>query len=90
MTRLQRLPSAPHLASSGLREMQEKDLPQVATLFTKYMERFTMMPIMSLDELKHQFLSGLGVGEGPKEWKGRREKQVVWAYVVEVIPLSKT
>ncbi|KAL5529694.1 hypothetical protein ACEPAG_5679 [Sanghuangporus baumii] len=83
MTRLQKLPSTPHLANSGLREMQEKDIPQVAALHTRYMERFTMMPVMSLEEVKHQFLSGLGVGEAPKEWKGRREKQVVWAYVVE-------
>ena len=80
----QKLDSIPHLAGSGgLREMEQRDIPAVAALYTRYMERFTMMTIMSIDELRHQFLGGLGEGEGPKDWKGRRDKQVVWAYVVE-------
>ncbi|KAH8116866.1 N-myristoyl transferase [Phellopilus nigrolimitatus] len=83
MTRLNKLPTVPRLASAGLREMTEKDVPQVAELYTRYMERFTMSPIMTLDELRHQFLSGLGVGPSPKDWQGRRERQVVWSYVVE-------
>lgn len=82
MTRLNKLPSTPKLANAGLREMQEKDILQVAELFTRYMERFTMTPIMTLEELRHSFLSGLGEGEMPGDW-GRRDKQVVWAYVVE-------
>lgn len=84
MIRLNKLPAVPHLAGAGLREMSERDIPQVAALYTRYMERFTMSPIMDLDELKHMFLSGLGEGPAPKDWAGRREKQVVWAYVVEV------
>ncbi|EJD02399.1 N-myristoyl transferase [Fomitiporia mediterranea MF3/22] len=83
MTRLHRLPSTPHLVNAGLREMQEKDIAQVAQLYMRYMERFTMFPIMSLDELRHQFLSGIGTGPAPENWQGRREKQVVWAYVIE-------
>lgn len=82
--RLNKLPAIPHLAGAGLREMSERDIPQVAALYTRYMERFTMAPIMDLDELKHMFLSGVGEGPAPKDWAGRREKQVVWAYVVEV------
>lgn len=85
MIRLNKLPTVPHLAGAGgLREMCDADLPQVAALHTRYVERFTMMPIMSLEELRHQFLSGLGEGPAPKDWQGRREKQVVWSYVVEV------
>lgn len=85
MMRLNKLPAIPHLAGAGgLREMTERDIPQVAALYTRYMERFTMSPIMDLDELKHLFLSGAGEGPAPKNWTGRREKQVVWAYVVEV------
>ena len=64
--------------------MTEKDIPQVHALYVRYMKRFSMAPEMSAVELKHHLLSGLGEGEPPAEWKGRREKQVVWAYVVEV------
>ena len=86
MTRLQKLPPTPALASSGLREMRESDLSQVLALYNRYKERFTMVPLMTLQELRHQFLSGLGRGDPvSKEWGGRREGQVVWAYVVEVI-----
>lgn len=84
MTRLHKVASVPHLAKSGLREMQESDIPQVAELFTHYSERFTMSPIMTPEELRHQFLSGLGQGPAPKNWQGKRERQVVWSYVVEV------
>ena len=81
MMRLNKLPTTPHLP--GIREMTSNDIPQVATLFTRYMERFTMTPIMDLDELKHMFLSGLGEGPAPQDGLGRRDKQVVWPYVVE-------
>ncbi|KDQ61034.1 hypothetical protein JAAARDRAFT_124146 [Jaapia argillacea MUCL 33604] len=84
MIRLNKVASIPHLAQHGLREMEDKDIPEVAELFGKYMERFDMVPLMSVDEVRHQFLSGIGEGERVKgSWKGRREKQVVWSYVVE-------
>ncbi|THH10777.1 hypothetical protein EW145_g1082 [Phellinidium pouzarii] len=83
MIRRHKLPTTPHFANAGLREMEEKDIPQVAELYTRYMKRFTMSPIMTLEEMHHQFLSGLGVGPAPKDWQGRRERQVVWSYVLE-------
>ncbi|KAI6045692.1 N-myristoyl transferase [Pisolithus marmoratus] len=66
----------------GLREMEEKDIPQVADLFARYMQRFSMAPIMTVDEIRHLFLSGRGDIEQPSE-KYRRPKQVLWAYLVE-------
>lgn len=86
MVRLNKLASTPKLAEGGgLREMEEHDLQDVAELYIRYMKRFTMIPLMSLDEMRHQFLSGLGeFGTPSDEWKGRRAKQVVWSYVVEV------
>ena len=86
LSRLHKLPSTPTLAGKGLREMQESDLPQVLDLYNRYKERFTMVPLLTMQELKHQFLSGLGRGDPiPSGWGGRREGQVVWAYVVEVV-----
>lgn len=84
MQRLHKLATAPTLLNSGLREMRDDDVPQVAELFTRYMHRFQLSPIMDHDEIRHQFLSGLGHGPAPKDFKGKRERQVVWAYVVEV------
>ena len=69
-------------------DVLDKDIPEVAELFTHYSERFTMAPIMTPEEMRHQFLSGLGEGQPPKDWQGKREKQVVWAYVVEVYSSS--
>ncbi|KAI6132119.1 N-myristoyl transferase [Pisolithus croceorrhizus] len=66
----------------GLREMEEKDIPQVADLFARYMQRFSMAPIMTVGEIRHLFLSGRGDVEQPCQ-KYRRPKQVLWAYVVE-------
>lgn len=83
MMRLHKLPSTPRLAN--LREMTEKDIPQVHALYTRYMQRFSMAPDMTHSEIKHYLLSGLGEGDPPGKWQGRREKQVVWAYVIEVI-----
>ncbi|KAF5373810.1 hypothetical protein D9758_000641 [Tetrapyrgos nigripes] len=71
------------LTLPGLREMEEKDIKQVAALFSKFMERYDMIPIMTLDEVKHQFLSGNGTGTRGDGGPGRREGQVTWAYVVE-------
>lgn len=87
MIRLHKLPDRPRLLDQGLREMEERDVPQVTDLFSRYMKRFTMFPVMSEDEVRHQFLSGLGDGpRGGDSWKIRRDGQVVWAYVVEVRP----
>lgn len=78
-----KLPSAPHLAASGLREMEERDVEQVTDLYKRYMDRFDMSPVMTAEEVRHNFLSGKGTGE--KGASGRREGQVLWVYVVEVI-----
>ncbi|KAI0372892.1 N-myristoyl transferase [Pilatotrama ljubarskyi] len=84
MIRLHKLPDRPRLLDHGLREMEERDVPQVTDLFARYMQRFDMVPVMNEDEVRHQFLSGLGEGpRGPDSWKTAREGQVVWAYVVE-------
>ncbi|KAI0320750.1 N-myristoyl transferase [Amylostereum chailletii] len=82
MIRLYKVAATPHLTRSGLREMEEGDLEKVQDLYTQYMERFDMVPVMSLEETRHQFLSGRGTGE-PHPETNRRDKQVVWSYVVE-------
>ena len=82
MIHLYKLPSAPHLTASGLREMEERDVVQVTDLYKRYMDRFGMSPLMTAEEVRHNFLSGKGTGE--KDASGRREGQVLWAYVVEV------
>lgn len=81
-----KLPSTPHLAASGLREMGECDVEQVTDLYKRYMDRFDMSPLMTAEEVRHNFLSGKGTGEIGAS--GRREGQVLWVYVVEVIPKS--
>ncbi|KAI0780696.1 N-myristoyl transferase [Trametes elegans] len=84
MIRLHKLPDRPRLLDHGLREMEDRDVPQVTDLFSRYMRRFNMFPVMNEDEVRHQFLSGLGIGpRGPNSWKTKREGQVVWTYVVE-------
>jgi len=83
MIRLYKMPAAPHLARSGLREMEDRDVESVAELFARYMERFDLIPLMSVEEVRHQFVSGRGVG-GKDATTGRRDQQVVWSYVVEV------
>lgn len=85
MIRINKLPNTPQLAESGggLREMEEKDVAQVADLFTKYMQRFDMVPLMTIEEAQHQFLSGRGI-ESQDSQTGRRTGQVTWSYVVEV------
>ncbi|KAH7889421.1 N-myristoyl transferase [Phlebopus sp. FC_14] len=80
MIRVYKTDTAPHLP--GLREMEEKHISGVADLFARYMQRFDMVPIMTLDEMRHQFLSGRGDMDKPSE-NYRRPNQVVWAYVVE-------
>jgi len=83
MIRQCRLPSTLHLSRTGLREMEDHDVLQVTDLFAKYMERFDMVPLMAADEIRHQLLSGHGVGQINTD-TGRRAGQVVWSYVVEV------
>lgn len=80
MIRVYKMVAKPQLG--GLREMEEKDVSDVADLFTRYMQRFTMWPVMTLDEIRHQFLSGRGRMDEPSELY-RRPGQVVWTYVVE-------
>jgi len=81
-----KLPSTPHFAASGLREMEERDVEQVTDLYERYMGRFDMSPLMTIEEVRHFFLSGKGTGEvGASR---RREGQVLWVYVVEVILIS--
>lgn len=84
MIRIYNLPSNLHLASS-IREMEEKDAEGVHALYTKYMQRFDLVPTMTVEEVRHQFLSGRGTGE--KKENSRRQGQVVWTYVVEVCSL---
>lgn len=86
MTLQYKLPSTPHFAASGLREMEERDVEQVTDLYKRYMSRFDMSPLMTAEEVRHNFLSGKGTGEVGVS--GRREGQVLWVYVVEVISTS--
>jgi len=82
MIRVFKVPSTFHLGNS-LREMEEKDVSGVLSLYTRFMQRYDMAPTMTEDEVRHQFLSGKGSGEKRKD-NSRREGQVVWTYVVEV------
>jgi len=61
--------------------MKESDVTAVKDLFTRFISRFGMWPVMTTEEVQHYFLSGSGTGE--KNDMGRREGQVVWTYVVE-------
>jgi len=62
--------------------MEERDVEQVLDLYKRYMDRFDMAPLMTAEEVRHNFLSGKGAGEiGASR---RREGQVLWVYVVEV------
>ncbi|KAG5354010.1 hypothetical protein C0989_009706 [Termitomyces sp. Mn162] len=81
MIRVNKVPST--FAVPGLREMEEHDVPQVADLFTRYMRRFDLAPLYDLDEVKHQFMSGMGTGVIGDGGPGRRVGQVTWTYVVE-------
>jgi len=82
MVRVNKLPSGKALA--GLREMEEKDIVQVTVLFTQYMKKFDMFTVFTVEEARHNFLSGAGRGEIGSGGPGRREGQVTWSYVVEV------
>lgn len=88
MMRVNRLPETTSIP--GLREMEEKDIVKVNQLFSRYMKRFGMAPVFSVEEARHQFLSGSGTGDAGSGGPGRREGQVTWSYVVEVrrLPLE--
>ncbi|EMD38921.1 hypothetical protein CERSUDRAFT_47559 [Gelatoporia subvermispora B] len=82
LARLYKVPERPLLLDSGLREMEERDVPQVSELFARYMRRFGMVPLFTLDEIRHQFLSGMGEGSrGADSWKQAREGQVVNTWI---------
>ncbi|KAH9914179.1 N-myristoyl transferase [Epithele typhae] len=84
MIRVHKVPDRPRLLDHGLREMADDDVPQVADLYARYMQRFDMVLVMSHDEVRHRFLGGRGAGpRGPDAWKTPRSGQVVWTYVVE-------
>ncbi|KAJ7581232.1 N-myristoyl transferase [Mycena floridula] len=78
--RVNKVPESPTLK---IREMEEKDVVQVTDLFTKYMRRFDMVPIMSIEDVRHQLLSGIGTGTMGDGGPGRKVGQVTWTYVVE-------
>jgi glycylpeptide N-tetradecanoyltransferase len=85
LARMMRVNKVPETTSiPGLREMQEKDIVKVTQLFLRYMKRFGMAPVFSVEEARHQFLSGSGTGDPGSGGPGRREGQVIWSYVVEV------
>ena len=86
LKRLHKLPAATSL--KGLREMEEKDIVAVTDLFNRYMTRFEMVPIFTVEEFRHQLLSGMGEGKMGSGGVGRRTGQVTWTYVVEVSTLS--
>lgn len=83
MIKANAVPSKPSIR--GLREMEEKDVDGVEKLYNEYMKRFKLIPQYSKDEVRHNLLSGRGEGEpGEDGVPGRRRRQVVWTYVVEV------
>lgn len=61
--------------------MEPRDLEQVGVLLRRYLERFKVAAVYEDEELAHWLLSGKGEGE---KVNGKRNKQVTWAYVVEV------
>ncbi|KAG6907790.1 hypothetical protein DXG01_007329 [Tephrocybe rancida] len=81
MIRAHKVPSA--FAIPGLREMEDRDMSQVADLFARYMRRFELAPLFNVDELKHQLLGGIGNGSVGDGGPGRRMGQVIWTYVAE-------
>ncbi|CAL1705092.1 unnamed protein product [Somion occarium] len=86
MIRLNKVPERPRLLEPqhGLREMEDKDIPEVTALYEKFMKRFDTALQFTEEEARHHFLSGRGTGPSTKDsWKTPREGQVVWAYVVE-------
>ncbi|KAA1106386.1 glycylpeptide N-tetradecanoyltransferase [Puccinia graminis f. sp. tritici] len=81
VARLKRMydcPAQPQIP--GFREIEEKDVDAVAVLLRLYMSRFDLIPVMSDEEVRHNFISGKGTGPVVN---GRRNQQVTWTFVVE-------
>ncbi|KAI8453063.1 Myristoyl-CoA:protein N-myristoyltransferase, N-terminal domain-containing protein [Phakopsora pachyrhizi] len=78
LKRMYECPASPQLP--GFREMEERDLAAVGRLLRRYMSRFDLAPLMSDEEIRHNFISGRGRGT---VINGRRECQVTWSFVVE-------
>lgn len=90
MIRMHKVPERPRLLDQGLREMEEKDVPQVANLYARYMKRFGMEQVMDDSDIQHYLLSGRGEGPTEKDsWRKPRKGQVVWPYVVEVKDIGR-
>ncbi|KAG6810378.1 hypothetical protein H0H92_012112 [Tricholoma furcatifolium] len=67
----------------GLREMEARDVISVADLFTRYMRRFELSVLFSVEEVEHHLLRGIGTGAVGDGGAGKKLGQVVWTYVVE-------
>ncbi|MBW0470867.1 hypothetical protein O181_010582 [Austropuccinia psidii MF-1] len=81
IARLKRMYECPHEPQlPGFREIEERDVNAVGSLLRRYMSRFDLFPIMTDDEVRHNFISGKG--KGPIV-NGRRSEQVTWSFVVE-------
>lgn len=66
----------------GLREIEDRDAQQVGDLLRAYLARFDLSPVMSDEEVLHNFYSGKGAGPVDPA-TGWRKGQVTWTYVVE-------
>lgn len=62
---------------NGLREIEERDTPEVAALYDQYMRCFDLALVFTPEELKHHLMGSVKQGFVPRE-------KFVWAYVVEV------
>lgn len=80
LKRMYECPTEPALP--GFREMVESDVPAVGILLRRFMSRYDLQPILSDEEIRHNFISGRGKGE---MFDGRRDQQVAWSFVAEVI-----
>ncbi|KAG0144600.1 hypothetical protein CROQUDRAFT_47084 [Cronartium quercuum f. sp. fusiforme G11] len=78
LKRMYECPAEPALP--GFREMTESDVPAVGILLRKYMSRYDLQPLLSDEEVRHNFISGRGKGELVD---GRRDEQVTWSFVAE-------
>ncbi|KAJ7304546.1 N-myristoyl transferase [Mycena albidolilacea] len=83
VARMIRMNTVPDTPTLKVRPIKDKDVVSVAALFTRYMRRFDMVPVMGLEDVQHQFLSGQGTGNIGDGGEGRRVGQVTWTYVVE-------
>lgn len=70
-----RVPDEPALLNQGLREMEERDVPEVTSLYASYMTRFDLALELTQDEIRHHLIGGSNTAQ---------EDRAVWTYVVEV------